>query len=89
MVSVKKILDWGLYSARQVCIVLYMSTGTQTPTRITEVWTVSTKRGIRYYQYNLLQLRAFPMPKAEAELKLATGAAVLIAKPSWLVGGRA
>jgi hypothetical protein len=52
-----------------------------------EIWTVSTKRGIRYYQYNVRQLRAFPMPKAEAELKLMTGAAVLVEKP-WFLGGK-
>lgn len=62
-----------------------MSTATQTPTRIAEVWTVNTKRGVRYYQYNVRQLRAFAMPKAEAELRLATGSAVLVEKP-WFLG---
>lgn len=62
-----------------------MSTATQTPARVTEIWTVNTKRGIRYYYVPARSLRSFPMPKAEAELKLATGAAVIVEKP-WFLG---
>lgn len=61
-----------------------MSTATQTPARIEEIWTVSTKRGIRYYYVPRRELRSFPMPKAKAELLLVTGGAVLVQKPWFL-----
>lgn len=61
-----------------------MSTTTQATARIEEIWTVSTKRGIRYYYVPARSLRSFQMPTAKAELLLATGGAVLVEKPWFL-----
>lgn len=40
-----------------------------------------TKRGLRAYYFSYEQCRWFPMPKAEAELMLATGTAYLAENP--------
>ena len=62
-----------------------MSTGTQTQTTATEIWTVATKRGPFYYRegYSTFSIRPVRVPAAEAELALATGRAALISKPAW------
>lgn len=43
-----------------------------------------TRNGqVRYYRYGRRPSRLFPMGRAEAELALSTGAAVLGDKPYW------
>ena len=47
--------------------------------------TTTTKRGqVRYWFFSNRAFRAFQMPRAEAELMLATEAAVLVTKPEWV-----
>ena len=41
-----------------------------------EIWNT----GKRYFTFNTRQMRSFPVPAAKAELLIATGEAVLIAK---------
>ena len=56
-----------------------------TTTKQREVWTTTTKSGqVRYWFFSIRACRAFPMPRAEAELMLATGGAVLTSKPEWV-----
>ena len=53
-------------------------------TQTTEIWFTTTKTGKRRaYYYSLRAFRAFPMPLAEAELKIATGQATEIAANPW------
>jgi hypothetical protein len=59
---------------------------TNTYSYVKEFWTISTKRGPRAYYFSNRQFRAFPLPIAEAELLEATGQAVRVDKPEWLVG---
>lgn len=48
-------------------------------TQTQEIWFTTTRKGQRRaFYYSLRQFRAFPMPLAEAELLIATGAAVEI-----------
>lgn len=48
----------------------------------------TTKSGqVGYWFFSNRAFRAFRMPRAEAELMLATEQAVLVSKPDW-VGGR-
>jgi hypothetical protein len=50
-----------------------------------EIWFITTAKGARRaWYYSTLAGRALPMPKAEAELMLATGAAVEGPKPEWV-----
>lgn len=50
-----------------------------------EIWfTVTAKGARRAWYYSTLAGRALPMPRAEAELMLATGAAVEGTKPEWV-----
>jgi len=50
-----------------------------------EIWfTVNAKGTRRAYYYSRLAGRALPLPKAEAELAIATGAATEITKPEWV-----
>ena len=52
-----------------------------------ELWITTSKRGqVGYYYFSTRAFRSFRVARVEAELMLATGAAVLIAKPDW-VGG--
>lgn len=47
--------------------------------RIREVWFTTTKTGKRRaYYYSIQQFRAFPLPLADAELLVASGAATEI-----------
>jgi len=56
-----------------------------TTTKQRELWTTTTKRGqVRYWYFSNRAFRAFAMPRAEAELMLATGTAVLTSKPDWV-----
>lgn len=60
--------------------VLYMNT-----TKQREIWTTVTKRGqLTYWHFSTRAFRSFRVARAEAELMLATGAAVLIEKPEWM-----
>lgn len=59
-----------------------------TTTKQRELWTTTSKSGqVRYWHFSTRAFRAFPVARAEAELMLATEAAVLVSKPEW-VGGR-
>jgi hypothetical protein len=61
-------------------MILYMNT-----TRQQELWITTNKRGqVGYYYFSTRAFRAFRMARDEAELKLATGAAVLVEKPFWV-----
>jgi len=48
-----------------------------------EIWFKNTKAGRRAYYYSLRAFRAFPMPLEQAELEIATGAAVEIPCNPW------
>lgn len=50
-----------------------------------EIWTTTSKNGqVGYYYFSTRAFRAFRMARAEAELMLATGGAVLVSKPDWV-----
>ena len=50
-----------------------------------EIWTNTTKRGqVTYYYFSRRAFRAFRLPRAEAELLIATGASRLVSKPEWV-----
>lgn len=56
-----------------------------TTTKQRELWTTTTKAGqVRYWYFSNRAFRAFQMPRAEAELMLATEGAVLVTKPEWV-----
>jgi hypothetical protein len=55
--------------------------GHVTSVNVREIWTVSTKRGPRYYYY---AQRVFPMRKLEALAMIANGTAVLVERPEFL-----
>lgn len=59
-----------------------------TTTKQREIWTTTTKSGqTTYWHFSCRAFRAFRMAHDEAELMLATEAAVLVSKPDW-VGSR-
>lgn len=54
-------------------------------TKTQELWITTSKNGqVGYWFFSNRAFRSFRMARAEAELKLATGAAVLVAKPDWV-----
>jgi len=56
-----------------------------TTTKQRELWTTTTKTGqVRYWYFSNRAFRAFQMPRADAELAIVTGAAVLTSKPEWV-----
>lgn len=56
-----------------------------TTTKQRELWITTTTRGqVRYWFFSTRAFRSFRMARAEAELALATGAAVLVSKPDWV-----
>jgi hypothetical protein len=55
--------------------------GHVTSVNVREIWTVSTKRGPRYYYY---ARRVFPMRKLEALAMIANGTGVLVDRPDFL-----
>lgn len=54
---------------------------TQTAKAPREIWSTSTRTGPRYFYWYTPAMRSFPMPRAQAELELATGQAVRIERP--------
>lgn len=64
---------------RTPCNDSHMTTKTQ------ELWITTSKNGqVGYYYFSTRAFRAFRMARAEAELMLATGGAVLVTKPDWV-----
>lgn len=56
-----------------------------TTTKQQEIWTTTTKRGqVTYWHFSHRAFRAFRVARDEAELMLATEAAVLVTKPEWV-----
>ncbi len=56
-----------------------------TTTKQREIWTTTSKRGhLSYWHFSTRAFRSFRVARAEAELMLATGAAVLVGKPEWV-----
>lgn len=54
-------------------------------TKTQELWITTSKNGqVGYYYFSTRAFRSFRMARAEAELMLATGAAVLVTKPDWV-----
>ncbi len=54
-------------------------------TKQREIWTTTSKRGqVSYWHFSTRAFRSFRVARAEAELMLATGAAVLVTKPDWV-----
>ena len=54
-------------------------------TKAQELWITTSKNGqVGYYHFSTRAFRAVRMARSEAELKLATGAAVLVDKPDWV-----
>ncbi len=54
-------------------------------TKQREIWTTTSKRGqLSYWHFSTRAFRSFRVARAEAELMLATGAAVLVGKPEWV-----
>lgn len=48
---------------------------------VREIWTISTKRGERFYYF---ATRVLPMRKADALAMIANGTAVLVERPEFL-----
>ena len=56
-----------------------------TTTKQREIWTTTSKRGqLSYWHFSTRAFRSFRVARVEAELMLATGAAVLVGKPEWV-----
>lgn len=56
-----------------------------TTTKQREIWTTTTKSGqVTYWYFSTRAFRAFRMARADAELMIATEAAVLTTKPFWV-----
>jgi len=56
-----------------------------TTTKTRELWITTSKSGqVGYYYFSTRAFRSFRMARAEAELMIATGAAVLVGKPDWV-----
>lgn len=54
-------------------------------TKQREIWTTTTTKGqVTYWYFSTRAFRSFRLARAEAELMIATGAAVLTSKPSWV-----
>jgi hypothetical protein len=54
-------------------------------TKQRELWITTSKNGRNgYYYFSTRAFRSFRMARDEAELMLATGAAVLVSKPDWV-----
>lgn len=54
-------------------------------TKQRELWITTSKNGQKgYWHFSHRAFRSFRMARAEAELLLATGAAVLVSKPEWV-----
>lgn len=50
-----------------------------------ELWITTSKSGqVGYWYFSTRAFRCFRMARAEAELMVATGAAVLVTKPDWV-----
>lgn len=56
-----------------------------TTTKQREIWTTTSKRGqVSYWHFSTRAFRSFRVARDEAELMIATGAAVLVPKPEWV-----
>lgn len=54
-------------------------------TKQRELWITASKSGkVGYWYFSTRAFRSFRVARAEAELMLATGAAVLVEKPFWV-----